>query len=214
MKTFIVVLVIVAALVAGGWFAVQRLSENEAPPAMAAAEARVGTLRLSVASTGRVVSNLDVDIKCKASGEVVSIPFDVSDSVKKGALLLRLDPVDEDRVEKQAEVSLSAAQAKLRIAKRNLEIATDTLKTDRKRADAGINGAAAEAKNAHAQANRQEQLLKTKSGMAADRDAAVAVAAKADAELDIARIHLEELTTQELGLDLRKQEIEIGRAHV
>ena len=48
------------------------------------AKVKRGTLVSSVAATGRVVANLDVDIKCKSSGTVVEVPKDVSDTVKKG----------------------------------------------------------------------------------------------------------------------------------
>jgi HlyD family secretion protein len=41
--------------------------------AMLTAQAERGGLKMSVMSTGRVVANLDVDIKCKASGEIVRL---------------------------------------------------------------------------------------------------------------------------------------------
>jgi len=37
-----------------------------------------GLVRHAVTSTGKIVSNLDVEIKCKASGEVVKLPFGIS----------------------------------------------------------------------------------------------------------------------------------------
>ena len=37
--------------------------------------------------TETVRTNLDIQIKCKASGEIIKLPFDVSDSVNKGDLL-------------------------------------------------------------------------------------------------------------------------------
>ena len=71
-----------------------------------------GPITMTVSTTGRVVANLDVDIKCKASGEVLRLPKDVSDRVKKGELLVELDPADEERRVKQAEVALSASRAR------------------------------------------------------------------------------------------------------
>src|SRR5947207_2637179 len=79
--------------------------------AWATSKVKRGTLISSVSATGRVVANLDVDIKCKSSGTVVELPKDVSDPVKKanplvkgdkGDLLVRLDPIDEQRNVDQA----------------------------------------------------------------------------------------------------------------
>src|SRR5205823_2038810 len=84
----------------------------------------------SVAATGRVVANLDVDIKCKSSGIVIEIPRDISDPVHKGELLVKLDPIDEQRNVDQASVALKVADAKLASAKESLIVAEQTLLTD------------------------------------------------------------------------------------
>ena len=54
-------------------------------------------------TTGKVVSNLDVDIKCKASGTVKTLPYDISDAVKKGDVIVEIDPVDMNRIVTQSE---------------------------------------------------------------------------------------------------------------
>jgi len=84
-KKWIVIIVLVLALAGGGayyyWVYLPAAAKADAP-AVVTAKVERGPIRLVVASTGRVVSNLDVDIKCKASGEVTKLPFDVSDIVK------------------------------------------------------------------------------------------------------------------------------------
>jgi len=155
MKKIIIVLVAVALLGAGGYYWKTRADvakAAEVKPTTAAVER--GALRVTVSSTGKVVSNLDVEIKCKASGEVVGLPFDVSDVVKKGDLLMELDPVDEQRRVRQAKVTLSASEAKLVIGQRNLSVAERTLATDRDRANAALKAAEARAKDARLKANR------------------------------------------------------------
>ncbi|MBW2194576.1 MAG: biotin/lipoyl-binding protein, partial [Deltaproteobacteria bacterium] len=92
-------------------------------PQWSTAQVEKGPIRLSVSCTGRVVSNLDVEIKCKASGEVVKLPFDISDQVKKGDLLVELDPVDELRMVNQAKISLASSHARLTQSKVNLQTA-------------------------------------------------------------------------------------------
>lgn len=70
-------------------------------------------IKSTIESTGKVIPNLEVEIKCKASGEVTSLPFDISDKVKKNDLLLKLNPVDEKRNVKQAEMNLKQSEAVL-----------------------------------------------------------------------------------------------------
>ena len=73
----------------------------------------LGLIKEGSGVAANVLRNLDVDIKCKASGTIVELPFDVSDMVKEDQLLMKLDPVDEQRVVAQASVTLQASQAKL-----------------------------------------------------------------------------------------------------
>ena len=76
----------------------------------------LGDISLQVECTGRVEANREVEIKSKASGEVVELPFDISDFVFQEDLLVKLDPLDEDRRVKQTRVALASSQASLRSA--------------------------------------------------------------------------------------------------
>ena len=212
-KTLVIVVIAVLAA-AGGWYWWQRSKKKETPVPLTTVKVEKGSIRLSVASTGRVIANLDVDIKCKASGEVITLPYDVSDSVKKGDLLVELDPVDEDRILKQAEVSLSASRAKLVIARQNLDISSRTLVTDRKRAEAALKSAQARAADAKAKAERKKQLLDKGLGTQEDYETAQTTAIQAQVDLEYAQIKLEELRTQELSLELERQNVKLAEAAV
>jgi len=111
----LIIPLILGLLIVGGIFFGKSKQQAKLTPAgpLKQAVAKKGNLVLQVESTATVTSNLDVEIKCKASGEVRKLPFDVSDSVKKGDLLVELDPIDEERKVKQAKVSLSSAIANL-----------------------------------------------------------------------------------------------------
>jgi multidrug efflux pump subunit AcrA (membrane-fusion protein) len=149
------ILLLIVALAAGGayyYYWVYRANGKSDAPAPLTAKVERGSIQLAVPSPGRIVSNLDVDIKCKASGEVLSLPFDVSDTVKKDDLLVELDPVDEQRVVRKAEVDLEAAEARLRIARENLAVAERTLLTDQERAKAALEAAQVHATDARAKA--------------------------------------------------------------
>ncbi|MBM3335147.1 efflux RND transporter periplasmic adaptor subunit, partial [Candidatus Sumerlaeota bacterium] len=56
-----------------------------------------------VATTGGVDPNLEVEIKCRAGGQIIRLPYDVSDRVTSGSLLMELDPIDESRRVRQSE---------------------------------------------------------------------------------------------------------------
>ena len=192
----------------------QKAAEKSNAPLIEKARIERGSLRLTVNSTGRVISNLDVDIKCKASGEVVKLPYEVSDSVRKGDLLVELDPVDEFRGLKKAETNLSASQGKLAIAHQNLEIAQQNLATEIKRAQAGLQSAEAQAKDSRVKADRMKQLLEKELGSQEEYDSAETNAIQAAAELKRAQIKIEELKTQEAALELKRLEVKLAEAQV
>jgi len=167
MKKLLVFAIVVAAL--GGalyYWRTRPANAKKDAPKLVTAKVKRGPIRLTVASTGRVVANLEVEIKCKASGEVVKLPFDVSDPVKKGALLLELDPVDEDRKVKQAEVALAASQAKAKQAEEGLRLAELELGTSKKRAATALRSAQTKAKQAEQTLQLAERGLATSKGRA------------------------------------------------
>ena len=75
MKKWILIGLVVAA--GGGGAAWWKMSASaaleEAAAAVETARSELGSIRQSVECTGRVVSNLDVEIKCKASGEITEL---------------------------------------------------------------------------------------------------------------------------------------------
>lgn len=97
-----------------------------------------GDIRVIVEATGRVVPDQEVEIKCKASGEIIQLPVDVSDVVKKGDLLLQLDPEDEERSVKRAKVALAVSQAQQAQSVLSLQIAERDLVTAGVRARATL----------------------------------------------------------------------------
>ena len=173
-----------------------------------------GNMVQVVNSTGKIVSNLDVDVKCKAGGQIVELPLDVSDVVKKGDLLAKLDPIDEERKVKQAEVQTSASRARLASARQNLAIAEAALVTDRRRAAAALKAAESAARDVGAKAERQRELLLQKLCSQEEYDTDANAAVQATATLENARVKLEELKTQENALELKRQDVKLAEAAV
>lgn len=214
MKKFLIGGILVLALAGGAWYQFKYKPDRAKATATVEETAAVarGDLRVSVSSTGSVVSNLDVEVKCKAGGQVMKVPFDISDAVKEGDLLVELDPIDEQRKVSQAEVSLSVAQAKLAVARENLAVAEQTLKTDRQRADAALQAARKQATDARAKADRMKELYAKRLVSQEDADTAETAAVQNEADLDLAKVRLAELTTQERTLEVKRQEVRQAEA--
>ena len=197
-------LAVVAALVI--WSVIGRGGTEETKDRAVVTVER-GPITMAVSTTGRVVANLDVEIKCKASGEVIALPRDVSDEVKEGELLVELDPVAEERRVKRAEVALSAAGARLEQARQNLIIAERSLATEKRRAAAALVSAEARAEDLRAKAGRAEQLMEKNLSSREEHDTAQTAAVAAEAELENSRLRAEDLKTQELALEIKRQEV-------
>jgi len=213
-KTWIIVLVVLLAAGGGFWYWRARTKSSTATTPTPTAKIERGPVRQSVTSTGKIVSNLDVEIKCKASGEVVKLPFDISQAVKKGDLLLELDPRDEQQRVRQAEATVRASQARLINARESLALADEKLKTDRQRADAALTAAQARARDARAKTDRTRELLGKKLASLEEAETAETAAAQAAAEAENAATGLEELKNQARTLEQARQQIRIAEAQV
>ena len=164
MKKFFIILIILALGGGGVAYVLKRnaakeLAASESPMAAKTLKAELGTIDLRVATTGKIVSNLDVEIKSKASGQIVHLPFDVSDEVTSGELLAELDPVDENKNVTQREVSLSSAKARLAQAVEQYQISLISLETETTSAQAELGAARIRNDEAHSKLVRQRDLF-------------------------------------------------------
>jgi macrolide-specific efflux system membrane fusion protein len=100
-----------------------------------------GNVEKSVTSAGKIMSNLDVDIKCRAGGPVAKLPVDISQSVKTGDLLCQLDPTDEQLAVRVAERTLAESTAKVEQARLTYEQAALNLETTRARDQSALESA-------------------------------------------------------------------------
>jgi HlyD family secretion protein len=215
MKKSGIIILLLVALGVGGWFYWKH--RKDAAPDPAAASITTGTVERgriyqAVPTNGRVVSNLDVEIKCRASGQVVTLPFDVSQTVKQGDLLLQLDPSEQQRNVSQREVSLTIAKARLAQSRQNLVIAEQEVITSRDRAQANLTSVERRAQEALERAERRRQLLAQRLGSQEDYDAAQTVAITAASDLDQAKVALAEVKTMELALEVRREDVKLAEA--
>jgi HlyD family secretion protein/macrolide-specific efflux system membrane fusion protein len=83
--------------------------------------AKRGDLAIDIIETGKVQPREKVEIKSKVAGQVERVFVDAGDKVKKGQLLLRLDPTDYHREVAKSEADVAAAKNALEFAELMLE---------------------------------------------------------------------------------------------
>jgi HlyD family secretion protein len=103
---------VLVALVAAGCGA----SEAQSVALLQATNVVRGALRITAEATGTIEPIRKVEVKSKASGEVLELFVDVGDLVEAGALLARIDPRDVRNIFDQAAADLEVAEARLEIS--------------------------------------------------------------------------------------------------
>ncbi len=95
--------------------------QAEEAPNLALAEVQRQDLELTAEATGSLGPLRKVEVKSRASGEVMEVAVDVGDRVEPGTLLARIDPRDVQNAFTQAEADLRVAQEQFGIAEAQLE---------------------------------------------------------------------------------------------
>lgn len=214
MKKWFILIVVVLAAGGGYWYWKKSRTAAATPttPTVTYQKAIRDTLRQTVSSTGKVTSNLDVEIKCKASGQIITLPYDISTSVTQGTLLAALDPVDELRNVRQAEVETSSSQARVSQARINYEVAKLALEQDRRRAIANRASAQVNAREARAKADRVKSLFERQLASSEEAESAEATAVSAQSSLESAIIAVEQIRNSELSLENRANDVRLAEA--
>jgi HlyD family secretion protein len=192
----------------------QALAASVVPSDTYIAAADRGDLTQLVESPGQIVSNLDVAIKCRASGEIFQMPFDISDHVKKGDLILQLDKKDEQVLVDQAQATYEQALSREAEAEQAEKQAELDLQTTIEKTDADIDSAQIKADNLQKKAERQHQLLDQKLASPEDYETAESDSAQAVDDLQAAKIAKEQIESQKVALETKKEDIKLAGQQV
>ena len=124
----IIVIAVVLVLVAVG----ARIAKRPAKaPVYSTAKVERGRIEVSVSATGTVDPVTKVEIKSKASGEIIEMPVEAGDRIRKGALIAKVDPTDVRNQYDQAKADLDVAV----VARKQAEL---DLKRQRELYDKGL----------------------------------------------------------------------------
>jgi HlyD family secretion protein len=88
-------------------------ANNDSAIRVSTAVVHRGNLIVSISSTGIVEPIHTVELKSKASGEIIEFPLDEGDRIKKGQLIVRLDPTTVQNEYDQAAADLEVAKVAL-----------------------------------------------------------------------------------------------------
>jgi HlyD family secretion protein len=94
---------------------------EDGAPALLTAQVTRGDLLIRAEATGTVEPVREVEVKSKASGEVLRLFADIGDEVERGTLLAEIDPRDVRNRYNQTQADLAVAEAQLEIAQAQLE---------------------------------------------------------------------------------------------
>ncbi|MET0856505.1 MAG: efflux RND transporter periplasmic adaptor subunit [Telluria sp.] len=168
------VLVAIGLLVVAGAAAAYLQSKKEKPVPDSKYRSAVvdsGNITQTVTATGTINPVALINVGSQVSGTVVELKADFNDHVKKGQVLLKLDPTIFNAQIRQVEASLASAQASMRLAQSNFErnqrlvaqnyVSTLTLDQSRRELDvAKANIKLADAQLARAQADLNNSVIR------------------------------------------------------
>jgi HlyD family secretion protein len=118
------VLVTVAALTACG-----KITPESVAPLYDSAPVETRSIEVTVDAAGIIEPESIVEVKSKASGEVLAVHAEIGDVVEAGTLLVEIDKRTPRNGVSQTEAALAAARARRTIAKTQLDRANQLLKS-------------------------------------------------------------------------------------
>jgi HlyD family secretion protein len=152
MKKILVVVLLLAAGGAAWWFWPAKPESPTAPKVeVKIAKVERGDISLQVTATGEIKPLREVELKSKASGQIVRFKKEPGDPVEEGELIVELDKKVEQRNLSLAEANLMSAEALL--ARVKLQVVAD-----QKTGESEVSAAREDEKQKKAELARLEKL--------------------------------------------------------
>jgi len=196
------------------WLAGPEQPENPGTVPFKTAQVIQGDLVVKISATGVVEPNFQVEVKSKASGEVLKFKYEEGDRIKKGQLLLQLDKSDEIRSVARSKVDLASATAKLNKAKTALLSQKTKYQTNLKSAQSQVQEAEANLEESEDKLRRQEDLFQKKFASRETLQGAQTAFKVNQENLIQARSDLQAAKDTIHDVEVKKYEIDLARAEV
>ncbi len=215
MKKVFVIVLSLSALIFGLLFLNSSKEEKVEEIPFKTTQVSQGDLVVKISATGVVEPNFQVEVKSKASGEVLKFPFEEGDLIEKGTLLLQLDKSDEIRNVAKSQADLSSAIAKLKKAQTTLTLQRTRYLTNLKSSESKVKEAEANLREATDKLRRQEDLFAKKFASQETLDSAKTAfkvnqenLIQAKEDLIAAKDSIHDISVKEHEVELAKSDVE------
>ncbi|MFA6322506.1 MAG: efflux RND transporter periplasmic adaptor subunit [Candidatus Buchananbacteria bacterium] len=111
-KKWLVALILIIAL-GGGYYGYQKITAKTTTTSYVTTNVSKGMLIVSVSGSGQVSASNQVDLKPKASGDILKVNVKAGQSVKAGDLIVSLNAKDALKTVRDATISLQSAKLSL-----------------------------------------------------------------------------------------------------
>ncbi len=116
-----IIVVLVAALAGGGYFAIQKF-KGPPKPQYLTAEAKIGDVEDAVLATGSLQPSEVINVGAETGGRVIAVKVKLGDLVQQGDLIANLDPTNLQNQVRQQETQIQQAQGQLNNQRAQLEL--------------------------------------------------------------------------------------------
>ncbi len=188
--------------------------EASARPKLKTVNVKQGELAVKITATGVVEPNYKVEVKSKASGQIILFPFEEGDELNIDQLLLRLDKSDELRNVSKSRADLSSAQANLNKAQTSLTLQKNKYRNDLETAKSSVKAAEANLIEAKDQVRRQRDLFRQKVASQESLIRAETAFKVNQEKLIQSKSQLQAAIDSKYDIELRGSEIELAQAEV
>ena len=171
-----------------------------------------GDLVVKISATGIVEPNFKVEVKSKASGEVLKFSFEEGDRIKKDTLLLQLDKSDEQRNVAKAMAEKSSSVARLRKAETALLLQDTKYETDLQKAKSAVESAEVSLKESVDKLQRQKDLFAQEFAAQETLDRSETAFRVNKENLIQAQAQLQAAKDSIYDITMKKNEIELAKA--
>jgi HlyD family secretion protein len=214
MKKIGIIIAIVVIGVVFSFFWDNQKHEASARPKLKTVKVKKGELAVKITATGVVEPNYKVEVKSKASGQIIHFPFEEGDVLDINQLLLRLDKSDELRNVSKSKADLSSSQANLSKAEIGLTLQKNKYRNDLQTANSSVKAAQANLIETTDQVRRQRDLFRQK---IASQEALI----RAETEFKVnqekliqSKSQLQAAIDSKYDIELRGSEIDLAQADV
>jgi HlyD family secretion protein len=192
----------------------EQTQTNPTPASKQTAQISRRNIEKSIEAVGIVTPYQTVDVKSKASGKIMSMPFEAGDYVKFGDLLVMLDPVDEQRNVRSQEAQVAQAAATLKKTEIQLERIRRNFEIQSEEVASRLTQATSDYNTLKSELTRSKSLFEQKLIPKQELEAVENRFHSASSALDLAKTDKKALALSRMDIDSTEQDLILQKARL